>query len=595
MKSKLHIKGIAALFALCVSSCEDFKFGDSFLEKPITTDLTIDSVFSHRKYAEQLLAEVYHSLPDFLSMDQRFGWNILESITDFCDSGSGANHYYTGQISASTSTPYNLKDITNVRISSSTGGIRQAYIYLENVDRVPDMTEKEKQIRKAEAKMIIAYHYMDMLRYFGGMPWIDHAYTAEEEMIFPRMTVEEHVNKIVSLCDEAAQSLPWSIGTDDEGRMTAAGALALKNRVLHFAASPLFNSEQPFMEGDASTALYTWYGNYDEKRWEKALEAGLKFLDANKENSDYYSLFDTGSPRTDYFSGYYDRCNKEALIVSHRYNKIDNKWRFCLSEVRYGIARPTAVYADMFEMKDTGEPFDWNNPKHAANPFFKNGQIVRDPRLYETLWVNGDKFRGRTFELYAGGQETWDGANNVNSLGASTYNGYSLRKFVLDHDNELFGHYYQCPLIRLPEIYLNIAEAMNELGIATQKDRFGRDAYDYINLVRNRVDMPDLNRDKYPEGEKLLEAILHERAVEFGFEEVRFFDINRRKRGDLLKKEYYRLKAYKENDGTFRYEQAKEVLRERIWVNRWTDRYYLIPIPAEEINKKYGLVQNPGW
>lgn len=32
MKSKLHIKGIAALFALCVSSCEDFKFGDSFLE-----------------------------------------------------------------------------------------------------------------------------------------------------------------------------------------------------------------------------------------------------------------------------------------------------------------------------------------------------------------------------------------------------------------------------------------------------------------------------------------------------------------------------------------------------------------------------------
>lgn len=77
---------------------------------------------------------------------------------------------------------------------------------------------------------------------------------------------------------------------------------------------------------------------------------------------------------------------------------------------------------------------------------------------------------------------------------------------------------------------------MNELGIATQKDRFGRDAYDYINLVRNRVDMPDLNRDKYPEGEKLLEAILHERAVEFGFEEVRFFDINRRKRGDLLKK-----------------------------------------------------------
>ena len=594
MNRKLYIKSIAVVLTMCVSSCEDFKFGDSFLEKPITTDLTIDSVFSYRKYAEQHLAEVYHSLPDFLSMDGRFGWNILESLTDLCDCNSNANHYYTGQISSSSSTPYNLKDIGGVKVSSPMSGIRQAYIYLENVDRVPDMTENEKLIRKAEAKMTIAYHYADMLRYFGGMPWIDHAYSANEEMKFTRMTVEEHVNRIVELCDEASVILPWNVSTDDEGRMTAAGALALKNRVLHFAASPLFNSPQPFMSGAASDALCTWYGNYDIQRWQKALNAGLKFLEANQNNGNYYSLVDTENPRKDFFSGYYDRCSREALIVSHRYNKLDNIWRRCLCQIRWGNVIPTTVYADMFEMSN-GESFNWNNPEHAANPYFKNGKLVRDPRLYETLWVNGDKFRNRTFNVYAGGQETWEGANNVTSIGTSSYNGYGLRKFSLDQDKELFGHYYQCPLLRLSEIYLNIAEAMNELGIANQKDKFGRNAYDYINLVRNRVDMPDLNPIKYPEGDDLLEAILHERAVEFGFEEVRYFDIMRLKRGDLLKKNYYRLKSYKETDGKFRYNQAKEVVRERVWVNRWTDRYYLLPIPLEEINKKYGLIQNPGW
>ena len=136
---------------------------------------------------------------------------------------------------------------------------------------------------------------------------------------------------------------------------------------------------------------------------------------------------------------------------------------------------------------------------------------------------------------------------------------------------------------------------MNELGIAEQKDKFGRDAYDYINLVRSRVDMPDIDKNKYPQGEALLNAILQERAVEFGFEEVRYFDINRRMRKDLLETPRFRLKTYK-NDETFRYERTNDVKQPtRGWVERWSNRYYLLPLAVDEINKKYGLVQNPGW
>lgn len=144
------------------------------------------------------------------------------------------------------------------------------------------MTADEKAIGKAEAQVIIAYHYSQMLRYYGGMPWIDHAYTAEDAMKFPRITVEETVQKIIGLLDAAASVLPWQVDADNDGRMTAASALALKSRVLQFVASPLFNADKPYLEGDASSQFLTWYGNYSSDRWQKALDAGLEFMRANK-------------------------------------------------------------------------------------------------------------------------------------------------------------------------------------------------------------------------------------------------------------------------------------------------------------------------
>ena len=598
MKKKLYI-GLAGVVLFLCASCEDFKFGDEFLDKPVTTDITIDTVFSHKKYADQILAEVYFSLPDFTIADGRLAWAMLDGLTDIGDCAVGAalnRTYYSGQVTASTSVglmPYRLDDRAGyLKCSSPMAAMRVGYIYLDNVDRVPDMSQREKEVRKAEVKTIMAFHYTQMLRYYGGMPWVDRAYLPEDKVNFPRMTVDEHVQKVVELCDEAARILPWSVTENEEGHMTAASALAIKNRALQFAASPLFNSEKPFMEGEASDAHFTWCGNYSSERWKNALDAALELLDKNKENSDYYKLVDTGNPRKDYLSGYYDRHNTEVLVASHRFTKITMVWYAACDMVRWGNTIPSAVLGDMFETKE-GEKFDWNNPEHAANPFFKEGKETRDPRLYETLVVNGDAFRGRTAELYQGGRESWDGKGST--LSKSVYDGYGLRKFLLDMDSELSARFYQCPHIRLSEIYLNIAEAMNALGKANQKDRFGRDAYDYINLVRNRVDMPDLDKSKYPEGDKLQDAILHERAVEFAFEEVRYFDINRWKRKDLLETPQFRLKSYQNADKTMRYEKGTDVYLQRVWVQRWSDRYYLLPIPTDEINKKYGLVQNPGW
>lgn len=592
----MNLKAYFIIFSITVGAlffvgCEDLKFGNSFLDKPLSTDITLDTVFTSKKYADQALAEVYHSLPDFLPMD-RFAWGVLESLTDIGDNVKDRNAYYTGQVNSTSPFPYSFVTNTGSTESAAMGpsyGIRKAWIYIENVDRVVDMTDEAKAIGKAEAKTIIAYHYADMLRYYGGMPWIDHAFGPNDDFKMLRLTVEEVVSKIGQLTEEVATVLPWSVSSEDDGRMTAAVALALNVRVRLFAASPLFNSAKPFMEGEASSAHYTWYGDFQESRWQDALDAGMKFLRENQKNQNFYRLVNTGDPREDFVNAYFTRYNREVLIASHR-------WAICggnkaIQQIKFGISNPTGNYGDMFEWK-TGEPFDWNNPEHSACPFFdKDGNPTRDIRMYETLMVNGDKWQGRKLEGYEGGREGWNSTDA--NFQKNAYNGYGMRKFQRDLSTERNGKPYQCPLLRLPEVYLSIAEAMNELGKAEGKDEFQRDAYDYVNLVRNRAGMPNLDKDKVTPGIKLREAILHERVVEFGFEEVRFFDINRWKRYDLLNVEYFGLLTKKE-DNNFTYDR-KTLRYDRIWLERWSDRYYLIPISQDEINKKYGLVQNPGW
>ncbi|MCE9106033.1 RagB/SusD family nutrient uptake outer membrane protein [Bacteroides pyogenes] len=593
-----YIGCLSLLLCGVLAGCEDIKFGEKFLDKPLSNELNIDSVFNKKIYAEQALAEVYHSLPDFLPMQGRMGYGVLEILTDLADwTKKGAPKFYTGTVDGTSvfleHLPYRL-DVDGRTVGvGPVYGIRRAYVYLENVDRVHDMTTEEKAVGKAEAKVLIAYHYTQMLRYYGGMPWIDHAYKASDDMKMPRMTVQETVDKIVSLLDEAASVLPWEVDAAEDGRVTAAAALALKSRVLQFAASPLFNADKPYMEGEAAARHFVWYGGYSADRWQKALNAGQEFLKKNKEHADAYRLVNTGNPREDFVAGYFERNNKETLISSRRFTTyMTGKTPF--AQIRYGVASPTLTYVDMFQMND-GTEFDWNNKNHKDFPFFdNNGKPRRDIRLYETVAVNQDKFKGsQKVEIYVGAKQA-----PYNS-GKMSYNGFAMRKFIRNFNDEVNGKFYTCPLLRLPEVYLNIAEAMNELGKASIADASGRTAYDYVNLIRKRAGMPSITSASVPPGETLREAILRERAVEFGYEEVRYFDLIRWKRSDVFTKQLSRLiiKKAPKNPDKFSYEISTEMAETRQYAkpDKWNNKYFLLPLPVNEINKKYGLIQNPGW
>jgi len=557
------------------SGCEDFKLGDQFLEKRTSTDVTLDQVYSSKIYAEEALSQVYHSLPQGLITNGRMQWHMLESVTDLgCNAKAGAAWDYGGSADASTppgNMPYTFFDDSNKRGAIS--GIRSAYLYLENVDKVPDMTQKEKDVRKAEAKVIIAYHCSDMFRFFGAMPWIGHSYKAEDNFNTERCTVAAYVDSIVGLLDKAAAVLPWSVSPEEDGRMTKAAAMALKVRVLLFAASPLFNADQPYLAGVAADKKYVWYGNYDKARWQRALDAGMDFINQQSQNG-IYKLVNTGQPRADFQAAYFNRGNNEILISSRMYQTWSSS-SFEFAQMRYGSGASTLNLVDMFQMSD-GTDFSWDNPDHAANPFFKNGLPVRDTRLYETVIVNDDQYAGRKAQCYVGGIE-------YNSF--TKYTSFACRKFYQDQVTNM-GKYYEFPLMRLPEVYLSIAEALNEL------DR-GSEAYPYINMVRQRAGMPGLKTgmDKVT----LRNAILRENVLEYAYEQVRFFDLNRWKRSDIWKTTAHLtgLKITKVGAG-YTYEKIPTP-DPRVSYENFNPRLYLEPIPVAEINKKYGLIQNPGW
>ena len=577
------------LLAGMASGCEDLKFGNNFLEEPKGDNMSIDSVFSQKKYADQALNQFYKSLPDFTPTLSGYhpGGLILDL---YSDAGYTQRLAWThGSISASsgvTNFPYQLAH--QEVVGDPTYGIRKAYIYIENVDRVPDMTDDEKRIRKAEAKVVIASHYIQMIRFFGAVPWIDHAYTANEVFDLPRLKLEENVRRVTTMLDEAAVDLPWYTTDEEYGHMTAAAAKALKFRLLLFVASPLFNSSEPYLQGQAANEYLTWYGDYQQSRWEDALEAGKEFLRLNQQNGDYYRMADTDNPQEDYVSGYFVKGNREVIMASFRWGVYDKGLKgFRMFDSGYGA--PRGSYADMFQWKD-GTDFDWNNLEHRANPFFDaNGKPTRDVRLYETLVVNGDKWQGRKAEVYTGGREGYGGVSNV---GQKTQYGYGFRKFIRDKQNEMHNKPYSCPLIRIPEIYLSMAEVMNQLGKATQKDEFGNDAYDYLNKVRERAGLTTVvTSTKTPQGDALRNYLLDERAREFGQEEVRYFDMVRYKKGaEWAARPLGILETIKVGN-SFEY---KVSVRDDIKY-LWKDSWYLMPFPTAEINKKYGLIQNPGW
>lgn len=638
----------AALFA--ASSCSDLKFGNDFLEKAPGADMTLEQIFSSKLYAERELIGAYASLRtcltvhsnngnyEFQNGGNKIGWDNLDTMTDLmqshCTWGGVIKTYYAGTYNAEAENEGYGKFGFHPDQEGAWTGIRRAWIFINNVDRVPDMTDEEKKVRKGEARMIIALQMHEMLRHFGGVPILDDYATPENEMTadYSRRTVRQCVDFIVNMCDQAAKELPWTVADADNGRMTAAGALALKARVLQLAARPLFNASTPYLQAQEPTAankasvkedpgLMTWLGSYTQENWQAVADACEDFFKKNTENGDAYRMVmpqtnDAEGYRQAFSTCYADRESPEIIIHTGRaiptYSNTYHRFYFGLTDQGqagrgYGGGCVTLNFVDMFTAAD-GTPSDyrkWLSDHGHDGTVYNNPFTGKDPRLYETVLIAGDRYRTRC-------AETWiDGLEHGSSANPKCATGFIIRKFLWDYNDEFLNKATNSAYIRLPELYLMYAEALNELGRSEE-------AISWLNKTRTRVGLPEMtlpNAAKlhsgqalpdYPEcslqGDKYLrEEILDERAREFCFEEVRWFDIAFWKREDLMRKLLYGIQitrksgSFEEGNLVLTYSDPSKMDQGRIWQDKFSPKWFLSAFPSDEINKGYGLVQNPGW
>ncbi len=626
--------------ALFSSSCVDqVKFGDGFLEKAPGVAVTQDTIFGKATYARAFLwdtySKLYYGLPVYWNaVEGKMNTGIFEMMSDCWHSHTdwnGVNRkYYSGSYKAGDE---DSGDDTRFGYTKENcwEAIRAAWLFIENVDKVPDMEEAEKKRLIAEAKVIVASRYFDLFRHLGGLPLIKETYDVQPSYELPRATVEETVNYMVNLLDEAAATpqLPWDLGTDDmnwQGRFTKASAMGLKCKILLFAASPLFNDDVPYCTEspqDAVTNHQVWYGAYKPELWEQCWQACVDFF-AELESKGYYELTQATEAtikgyRNAYNKAYFTReNNKELLISTHvsRFGKFNSwdEWQYIFvnsgnGTVITGGLTPTLEFMEMFPMSD-GNPFRLDN---TTNPFYTDNDYnkpIRDPRLYETMLVNGTQFGDHAAELWIGGR---DNVNDTEKETGKYATGFGCYKFYKEGINSLKDKYLQWPYLRLAEMYLIYAEAL----LQHKHDLTG--AIEQVNKVRARVGLGDLaacnpSKSLTTDSDALLEEILRERACELGLEDVRLFDMIRYKREDLFKKQLHGLKIYR-NDGAgntpwsgstgnsstypkptqFTYEAFPLVNPSRAWWSNFSPKWYLSAFPPSEVNKNYGLTQNPGW
>ncbi|MDC2621416.1 RagB/SusD family nutrient uptake outer membrane protein [Bacteroides ovatus] len=637
--SKWFIAAFAGV-ALFASSCVDqVKFGDSFLEKAPGVAVTQDTIFGKATYARAFLwdtySKLYYGLPVYWNtVEGKMNTGIFEMMSDCWHSHTDWNginrKYYSGSYKAGDE---DSSDDTRFGYTKENcwEAIRAALLFVENVDRVPDMDDAEKKRLAAEAKVIVASRYFDLFRHFGGLPLIKETYDVQPSYELPRATVEETVKYMVDLLDEAAATpqLPWDLGTDDtnwQGRFTKASAMGLKCKILLFAASPLFNDNVPYcMEPpqDAVVNHQVWYGAYKPELWDQCWQACVDFF-TELQSKGYYELTQATEAtaqgyRNAYNKAYFTReNNKELLISTHisRFGKFNSwdEWQYIFVKgdngtVYTGGLTPTLEFMEMFPISN-GEPFRLNA---ATNPFYTDNDYnrpTRDPRLYETMLVNGTQFGDHAAELWIGGR---DNINDTEKETGKYATGFGCYKFYKEGVNSLKDKYLQWPYLRLAEMYLIYAEAL----LKSKNDLTG--AIEQVNKVRARVGLGDLaacNPDKNltTDADALLEEILRERACELGLEDVRLFDMTRYKREDLFRKQLHGLKIYRNDGGgntpwsgttgnssaypkptQFTYEAFPLVNPSRAWWSNFSPKWYLSAFPPSEVNKKYGLTQNPGW
>lgn len=462
--------------------------------------------------------------------------------------------------------------------------IRACNLFFERIEQTPYTDEETKNQITGEVHYLRAYFYYLLMVQYGGVPCIDYTYKIGDDYSKERNTLEATVNFIVTDLDKAAAQLP---AQSDKTRATQGAALAIKSRVLLYAASDLFNSQASWASGYNHPELVSYVDGDRTARWRAARDAAKAVIDLG-----IYDLYEENPDPVKNFEDLFLSMSSDEQIFITFYDKINfpyyaTDWISSIcgtpSWGGYGLNQVTGNLADAYENSD-GTRFDWNT--QSSNPYAN-----RDPRFYATIlhegsdWVSDGGYTNHLVQVGA-----WvDGQGIVVKSGADyqeNATGYYIRKFI----DPAFPTYYYGPRqpqpyiqIRYAEILLNYAEACIALGEEGEARRV-------MNLIRERAGMPDVTES----GTALLNRYRNERRVELAWEQHRFFDVRRWMIAPSAYVPASGVKVTYPTDGSVEnptYRQTTILGENRAW----NSSHYLIPISREEMQKNPKLIQNPGY
>lgn len=562
------IYSILITLSVCITACSDDFLQDGSI--PADGDVTEQQFWNHPDWSRNFLNNIYATVEHRYNLLDN--WSLLADATDeaVCSNlNSSINNFTNGTWSPVRTVDDVWTDMYN--------GIRKTNLFLvkvptSNIIPLDGLTfEKDVERLKGEAFFLRAFFHFELVKRYGSAVIVTRVLSPNEDLNLPRNTFEECVEQIVLDCDSAIARLPqWTKSWVDarKGRATQTAAMALKSRILLYAASPLYNPSN------------------DPQKWQRAANASKALMDLNlhKLYTSYTNIFQWNVSGAAY--------NDEVIFASQTYNGFDLDKNNAPVSYDAGLGRtnPTQDLVDAFEMKATGRPIADPLSGYKENTPYTG----RDPRLDMSVMYNGQTFLKKPVETFVNGKDGLD--INVNA----TKTGYYLRKFISESavwwGATTTSRRRPWVIFRYAEILLNYAEALNEAQGTTAMAEVLRN----VNLIRQRggVAMPALQTTNAtaagyvaPNKEAIRERIRNERRVELCFEEHRFYDVRRWKEGEkYFNKPVSGMRITKNADNTYNYE------RFLLPVTRvFTEKNYLFPISQSELNRASALGQNSGY
>lgn len=616
MKKYIHI----ALMLLVFSSCADY------LDQDPGSLNTLDKIFSSKVSTTRWYARMYSN--DFMVQEMYYCGQIPYF---WCtDEGAYTMEPNIKNISEGLMSPDNNYGYTGYNLyffARYNQAIRHINIFMENLDKCAEMGELERRTKYAEAKFMRAYYHYLLLRLYGPIPIVESSRDASEIAApMARRPFTECVEWISKEIDWACENGLIKDADLNEslqlGLPTIGAAKAIQSRMFLMAASPMYNGNKVYSNWKNNDGTVLMPMEYDKELWKKAADAAKHVI------TDYGYELKKPEPKGD--APTFDEVVDNIREITTTWGKEKNPemiwahpnnihwYGMCALPARwYGwngrYSLPLGMINDFFMADGTvARPMEewFENKEFSAEA--GNGTIAntfhmfvnREPRFYADVHFPNQ----RVSYAYPGESDRFQDADgygivdfwykglsgNSSTPGDKNTSGFSVRKNIplnycssKEASKNTWTLNVPFPIIRLGEVYLNYAEAVNEYyGEAQQKE-----VLTYLNAIRERAGIPGYE-GSYSQNE-MREMIRHERKIELCYECQRFFDARRwfiaHGPNGVFNHNEYGLDMSKGENAT----DKEFFTMTEVALKRFDMKHYFMPIKASECELNTELVQAP--